>query len=153
MSHPEKIFENGKESNTIRISLNPIDWHKGLREQIENAEKEFSKLPHMKNALHDIVERMSKRYCDVCFFGKPKVEAYGENLCEECAKALYGFDTSDKHPTIKPADLYYQLWYRRQKALPIFEAYLHAELERYKLELKLEEVQTCQKDSSPTSPE
>lgn len=26
-------------------------------------------------------------------------------------------------------DPYYQLWYRRQKALPIFEAYMHAEID------------------------
>ena len=36
-------------------------------------------------------------------------------------------------------DPYYQLWYRRQRALPVFEAYLHAEVERYNLEQKLAE--------------
>lgn len=64
------------EENMMKINLfNPIDFHEGLREQIENAKKEFSEIPHMKNALHDIVERMSKRYCDVCFFGTPKAKA------------------------------------------------------------------------------
>lgn len=135
MSHPEKIFENGKESNTIRISLNPIDWHKGLREQIENAEKEFSKLPHMKNALHDIVERMSKRYCDVCFFGKPKVEAYGENLCEECANNMYELDKDNTgpFPVLKRKKSYD--WWVKDRRRRVNEAlcFAYGELARYKV--------------------
>lgn len=135
MFHPENFIENNKESNTIRISLNPIDWHKGLREQIENAEKEFSKLPNMKNALHDIVERMSNRFCDVCFFGKPKVEAYGENLCEECANNMYELDKDNAEPfPIIKRKKSYDWWVRDRRCRvneSLFAAY--CELAQYKV--------------------
>ena len=42
---------------------------------------------------------------------------------------------------IKKVDPYQQLWYRKQKALPIFEAYLSAELGRWKAELELYQTQ------------
>ena len=91
--------------------------------------------------LEEKIEKdLKSRFCHCCFFGHVDVEVAGEPLCKECAKVLYGFDADEERPSIKKIDPYYQLWYRRQKALPIFEAYLHAELERYKLEQKLEEA-------------
>ena len=129
MFHTEKFFDNDKESNKISISLNPVDWHEGLREQIENAEKEFSELPHMKNAIHDIVERMSKRYCDVCFFGMPKVEAYDENLCEECANNMYELDKGNTggYPIIKRKKSYE--WWVRDRRRRVNEALYFAYVE------------------------
>ena len=135
MSHPENFFENNKKSNTIRISLNPIDWHEGLRKQIENAEKEFLELPHMKNALHDIVERMSNRYCDVCFFGRPKVVAYADNLCEECANNMYELDKDNTGPfPVLKRKKSYGWWVmdmRRRVNEALFAAYY--ELAQYKV--------------------
>ena len=83
-----------------------------------------------------IEKKLNARFCHCCFFGHVEGELLGEPLCKECAKILYGFDAGEEHPSIKKIDPYYQLWYRKKKALPVFEAYLHAELERYKLESK-----------------
>lgn len=92
-----------------------------------------------KSIAENIEKKMKSGFCHCCFFGHVRGEIMGEPLCAECAKNLYGFDADEECPSIKKNDPYYQLWYRRQKALPIFEAYLQAELERYKLEQKLEE--------------
>lgn len=140
-------------THKIEIKIDPLDFHVGLKDRMAEFESLIRIAKPGKTLTENITKQLESRFCHCCFFGHVEDMLAGEPLCKDCAKALYGFDASDEHPTIKPADLYYQLWYRRQKALPIFEAYLHAELERYKLELKLEEVQTCQKDSSPTSPE
>jgi hypothetical protein len=105
---------------------------------------EFESLIRMNNPGKNLAEKIEKdlksRFCHCCFFGHVEGEIMGEPLCKECAKVLYGFDADEERPSIKNIDPYYQLWYRRQKALPVFEAYLHAELERFKLELKLLEA-------------
>lgn len=123
----------------FEIKIDPLDFHVGLKEQMA----EFESLLRIENPGKSIAEsiekKMKSRFCHCCFFGHVEGEIMGEPLCKECAKILYGFDADEERPRIMKIDPYYQLWYRRQKALPIFEAYLHAELERYKLEQKLEE--------------
>jgi hypothetical protein len=122
------------------IKIDPLDFHVGLKDNMA----EFESLIRMNNPGKNLAEKIEKdlksRFCHCCFFGHVEGEIMGEPLCKECAKVLYGFDADEERPSIKKIDPYYQLWYRRQKALPVFEAYLHAELERFKLELKLLEA-------------
>lgn len=122
----------------FEIKIDPLDLHVGLKDNMA----EFESLIRMPMPGISLAEKIKKdlnsRFCHCCFFGHVEGELMGEPLCKECAKNLYGFDADEEHPRIKKIDPYYQLWYRRQRALPIFEAYLHAEIERYKLELKLE---------------
>lgn len=126
------------ETQKFEIKIDPLDLHPGLKDQMA----EFESLIRMKRPGTDLTEKIEKdlksRFCHCCFFGHVEGEIMGEPLCKECAKHLYGFDESEEPPTIRKIDPYFQLWYRKKKALPIFEAYLHAEVERYKLELKLE---------------
>ena len=130
----------GENTCKFEIKIDPLDLHIGLKDKMA----EFESLIRMPRPGVSIAEKIEKdlnsRFCHCCFFGCVKGELMGEPLCEECARNLYGFDENEEHPSIKKIDPYYQLWYRRQKALPIFEAYLHAELERYKLEQKLEDA-------------
>ena len=129
-----------KNTQKFEIKIDPLDFHEGLKDKMA----EFESLIRMENPgtklAKEINKRLESRFCHCCFFGYVEGSIMGEPLCKECAKILYGFDESEEHPSIKRIDPYYQLWYRRQKALPIFEAYLHSELERFKLELKLEEA-------------
>lgn len=128
-----------KNTQKFEIKIDPLDFHVGLKDKMA----EFESLIRMEmpgTKLEKINKRLKSRFCHCCFFGHVEGELMGEPLCKECAKILYGFDAEEEHPSIKKIDPYCQLWYRRQKALPIFEAYLHSELERFKLELKLEEV-------------
>lgn len=130
----------GENTCKFEIKIDPIDLHIGLKDKMA----EFESLIRMPRPGVSIAEKIEKdlnsRFCHCCFFGHVKGELNGEPLCEECARALYGFEENEEHPRIKKIDPYYQLWYRRQRALPIFEAYLHSEVERYKLELKLEDA-------------
>ena len=127
------------ETQKFEIKIDPLDFHVGLKDKMA----EFESLIRMdspgKKLAENIEKKLKSRFCHCCFFGHVEVELYGEPLCKECAKALYGFDADEEHPDVKRIDPYSQLLYRRKKALPIFEAYLHSELERFKLELKLEE--------------
>lgn len=129
-----------KNTQKFEIKIDPLDFFVGLKDKMA----EFESLIRMESPgtklAEEINKRLESRFCHCCFFGHVQGSIMGEPLCKECAKVLYGFDESEEHPSIKRIDPYYQLWYRRQKALPIFEAYLHSELERFKLELKLEEV-------------
>ena len=129
-----------KEPQKFEIKIEPLDFHPGLKDQMA----EFESLIRMQTRGKSIAEKIEKdlnsRFCHCCFFGHVEGKLMGEPLCKECAKILYGFDADEERPSIKKIDPYYQLWYRRQKALPIFEAYMHAELERYKLEQKLAEA-------------
>ena len=128
------------EEKKFEIKIDPLDFHVGLKDNMA----EFESLIRMKMSRKKLAEQVEKdlksRFCHCCFFGHVEGELMGEPLCKECAKVLYGFDTDEERPSIKKIDPYYQLWYRRKKALPIFEAYLHAELERFKLEQKLAEA-------------
>lgn len=127
------------EENTCKfeIKIDPINWHEGLREQMEEFENLIrSEDKGIGNIAKHIEKHYMHRFCQCCFFGKVEGQIMGEYLCLECARELYGFD-KDKME-LKPADPYKQLWYRKQKALPIFEAFLHAELGRWKAELELE---------------
>ena len=127
-------------TNKFEIKIDPLDLHIGLKDNMA----EFESLIRMPRPGASIAEKIEKdlnsRFCHCCFFGHVECELMGEPLCKECAKILYGFDANEERPSIKKIDPYYQLYYRRQKALPIFEAYLHSEIERYKLEQKLENV-------------
>ena len=124
----------------FEIKIDPLDFHVGLKDKMA----EFESLIRMENPgtklAKEINKRLESRFCHCCFFGRVEGVLMGEPLCKECAKILYGFDESEEHPSIKKIDPYYQLWYRKQKELPIFEAYLHSEIERFKLEQKLEEA-------------
>ncbi len=124
--------------NKFEIKIDPLDFHPGLKDEMA----EFESLIRMDNPGKKLADKIKKdlnsRFCHCCFFGHVEGELMGEPLCKECAKILYGFDADEEHPSIKKIDPYYQLWYRRQKALPVFEAFLHAEVERYELEKKLE---------------
>lgn len=124
----------------FEIKIDPLDFHVGLKEQMAEFES-FLRIENPGKSIAENIEKeMKSRFCHCCFFGHVKGEIMGEPLCAECAKILYGFDENEERPGLKKIDPYYQLWYRRQKALPIFEAYLHSELERYKLEQKLEDA-------------
>lgn len=126
------------EKKKFKIKIDPLDFHPGLKD----AMAEFESLIRIENPGISLVKRISeqlnRRFCHCCFFGHVEGEICGEPLCKECAKMLYGFDASEERPSIKKIDPYYQLWYRKQRSLPIFEAYLHAELERWKLESQFE---------------
>ena len=128
-----------KNTQKFEIKIDPLDFHVGLKDKMA----EFESLIRMDNSGKSIAEKIKKklksRFCHCCFFGHVEGELMGEPLCKECAKILYGFDASEERPSIKKIDPYYQLWYRRQKALPIFEAYLQSELKIFELEQKLEE--------------
>lgn len=122
----------------FEIKIDPLDLHPGLKDQIAEFESLIRMNPGKKLA-ENVEKRLKSRFCHCCFFGHVEGILMGEPLCKECAKILYGFDPDEEHPSIKKIDPYYQLWYRRKKALPIFEAYLHAEIERYKLEQQTKE--------------
>ena len=128
------------EEKKFEIKIDPLDFHVGLKDQMAEFESLIRLKMPGKNLAEKIEKDLKSRFCHCCFFGHVEGELMGEPLCKECAKILYGFDADEERSSIKKIDPYYQLWYRRQKALPIFEAYLHAELERYKLEQKLEEA-------------
>lgn len=129
-----------KNTQKFEIKIDPLDFHVGLKDKMA----EFESLIRMDNPGKSIAEKIKKklksRFCHCCFFGHVEGELAGEPLCKKCAKILYGFDASEERPSIKKIDPYYQLWYRRQKALPIFEAYLQSELKIFELEQKLEEA-------------
>jgi hypothetical protein len=121
----------------FEVKIDPIDLHKGLREHIDEFEKLImAEDKGIGNIAKSIEKQFTYRFCQCCFFGKVEGQIYGEYLCLECAKELYGFD-KDKME-IKRIDPYHQLWYRKKKSLPIFEAYFNAELGRWKAEQELE---------------
>lgn len=126
----------------FEFKIDPLDFHVGLKDKMAEFESLIRMGHQGKKLVENIEKKLNSRFCHCCFFGLVEGTLCGEPLCKECAKVLYGFDASEEHPSIKKIDPYYQLWYRKQKALPIFEAYLHAEIERYKLELKLAEDKT-----------
>ena len=130
------------EENTLKfeIKIDPLDFHVGLKDNMTEFESLIRKESTGKTLVEKIEKDLKSRFCHCCFFGHIEGELMGEPLCKECAKILYGFDADEERPSIKKIDPYYQLWYIRQKALPVFEAYLHAELERFKLEQKLLEA-------------
>ena len=125
-----------KNTQKFEIKINLLDFYVGLKDQMA----EFESLIRMKNPGKKLAENIEKklksRFCHCCFFGHVEGSIMGEPLCKECAKVLYGFDADEEHPDIKRIDPYLQLMYRRKKSLPIFEAYLHSELERFNLEQK-----------------
>ena len=126
------------EKKKFEIKIDPLDFHPGRKDAMAEFESLIRKENPVISLAKRISERLNRRFCHCCFFGHVEGELMGEPLCKECAKMLYGFDLSEERQSIKKIDPYYQLWYRRQKALPIFEAYLHAELERWKLESQFE---------------
>lgn len=123
----------------FEVKIDPLDLYTGLKDKMSEFESLIRIVNPVKTLAENIEKKLKSRFCHCCFFGTIEGELMGEPLCKECAKNLYGFDADEEHPSIKKVDPYYQLWYRRQKALPIFEAYLHAEIERFKLEQKLAE--------------
>lgn len=129
------------EENTrkFEIKIDPLDLHPGLKGKMAEFESIIRMQRPGAKLAENIEKDMKSRFCHCCFFGHVEGVLMGEPLCKECAKILYGFDADEERPSIKKIDPYYQLWYRRQKALPLFEAYLHSEVERFKLELKLSE--------------
>lgn len=129
-----------KNTQKFEIKIDPLDFFVGLKDKMAEFESLIRMESHEKTLAEEINKKLESRFCHCCFFGHVEGSIMGEPLCKECAKILYGFDESEEHPSIKRIDPYYQLWYRRQKALPIFEAYLQSELKRFKLELKLDEV-------------
>lgn len=129
-----------KNTQKFEIKIDPLDFFVGLKDKMAEFESLIRMESHEKTLAEEINKKLESRFCHCCFFGHVKGSIMGEPLCKECAKILYGFDESEEHPSIKRIDPYYQLWYRRRKALPIFEAYLQSELKRFELELKLDEV-------------
>lgn len=129
-----------KNTQKFEIKIDPLDFHEGLKDKMAEFESLIRMESHEKTLAEEINKKLESRFCHCCFFGHVEGSIMGEPLCKECAKILYGFDESEEHPSIKRIDPYYQLWYRRRKALPIFEAYLQSELKRFELELKLDEV-------------
>lgn len=123
----------------FEIKIEPIDFHPGLREKM----KEFSnKVSSAGETLaRKLEKKLSSRFCHVCFFGKVKGEVCGEPLCEECAFELYGLkDDGLGFDKKKFEDLNRQLWYRKRKALAVFEAYLSVECRNFETEQKLEQL-------------
>lgn len=138
------MFENNMK---FEIKINPLDCYEGLREKMQEFENSIDNLKPRTDGLAQKIEKhLKSRFCQCCFFGHVTGEIMGEALCDECARELYGItETKDQNNFLgvrlgkRAFDLHYQLWYRKQKAMPIFEAYLHAELERWKAEEKLAE--------------
>lgn len=128
----EKIYRS-------EIKIDPLDFHVGLKDRMAEFESSIRIVNPGKKLAESVEKKLKSRFCHCCFFGHVEGELMGEPLCKECAKVLYGFDADEEHPSIKNIDIHYQLWYRREKALEIFEAYLHSELERFKLEQKINE--------------
>lgn len=126
------------------IKIDFRDFYPGLKEEMEAFEK-LIKMPSSGKTIADkVIKKFKSRYCHVCFFGCVMGEIRGEPICSYCAKELYGFDENeakdgDLLSHIKMPEPKFEIWYRKRMALPVFEAYLHAELERWKLEQKLEE--------------
>lgn len=136
------------EENThkFEIKIDPLDFHVGLKDKMA----EFESLIRINNPGKKLAENVEKklksRFCHCCFFGHVEGEIMGEPLCDECMRELYGItETKDPNNSLRLGkrafDFQYQLWYRRKKALEIFEAYLHSELERFKLEQKIKEAE------------
>ena len=122
-----------EETRKIKIKIDPLDFHPGLKDAMAEFESLIRMTPG-ESLAKKIADQLNRRFCHCCFFGHVEGEICGEPLCKECAKMLYGFDENDERPGIKDIDPRVQMWYRKQRSLPIFEAYLHAELERWKLE-------------------
>lgn len=124
----------------FEIKIDPIDFHKGLREQMTDFESTVKN--EVLSGVHlakKIEKKLASRFCHCCFFGKVAGHVMGEPLCEECARELYGITgIHGEYDKEKMEDLHHQLWYRKQKALPIFEAYLSAEMRYWQSELKNE---------------
>lgn len=121
------------------IRLDPIDFHPGLREQIDAFQNRIKEERPGAKLAKKLEEKLAKRFCHVCFFGKVEGVVMGEPMCEECARELYGITKDGKWNCERLGDLSRQIWYRKLKALPVFEAYLQAELRSWEAELKLEE--------------
>lgn len=129
----------GENTHKFEIKIDPLDFHVGLKDKMAEFESSIRMDNPGKKLAEGIEKKLKSRFCHCCFFGCVEGEIMGEPLCKECVKNLYGFDADEEHPSIKKIDPYYQLRYRRKKSLPIFEAYLHSELERFELEQKLKE--------------
>ena len=132
-------MSNMDTTRKFEIKIDPLDLYDGLKYKMSEFESLIRIVNPGKTLAENIEKELKSRFCHCCFFGTIEGELMGEPLCKECAKALYGFDADEEHPSIKKIDPYYQLWYRRQKAIPIFEAYLHTEIERYKLEQQIKD--------------
>ena len=123
----------------FEIKIDPIDFHPGLREKMKEFSNEVSSAGE--RLARKLENKLSSRFCHVCFFGKVKGEVNGEPMCEECAFELYGLkDNGLCFDKKKFEDLNRQLWYRKRKALAVFEAYLSAECRSFEAEQKLEQL-------------
>ena len=136
-----KMLENGM---IKQFKINFRDCFPGLKENMEKFESSIGPLVAGRKLAERIEKSFKNRYCHICFFGGVMGEIRGEPICSHCAKELYGFDENeakdgDLLSHIKMPEPKFEIWYRKRMALPVFEAYLHAELERWKLEQKLEE--------------
>lgn len=121
--------------NGFSIRIDPIAMHKGLKEQMDKAREEILKLSTPRKPFAEFLKKFENRFCDVCFFGKPKVEAYGEKLCEECANNMYELDKDNAgpYPIIKRKKSY-DWWVsdrRRRVNESLFAAY--CELAQFKV--------------------
>ena len=121
--------------NGFSIRIDPIAMHKGLKEQIDKAREEILKLSTPRKPFAELLKKFENRFCDVCFFGKPKVVAYGENLCEECANNMYELDKDNTGPfPVLKRKKSYEWWVRvrrRRVNEALFAAY--CELAPYKV--------------------
>jgi hypothetical protein len=136
-----KMFENGM---IKQFKIDFRDFYPGLKEEMEAFEKLIKTPSTGKKTADKVIKLFKSRYCHICFFGKVMGEIRGEPICSYCAKELYGFDENeakdgDLLSHIKMPEPKFEIWYRKRMALPVFEAYLNAELELCKLEQKLEE--------------
>lgn len=135
-----KMLENGM---IKQFKIDFRDFFQGLKEEMEAFEKLIKMPSSGKTTADKVIKQFKSRYCHICFFGGVMGEIRGEPICSYCAKELYGFDENeakdgDLLSHIKMPEPNFEIWYRKRMALPVFEAYLHAELERWKLEQKLE---------------
>lgn len=133
MQYPDEPFK-------MEVKIDPLDFHEGLKDKMAGFESFIrTRERPTEKLIKNLKKQLNSRFCHCCFFGPVHGQIMGEPLCKMCAKELYGFDGNDEKPCIKKMDPVFQLWYRRKMALPVFEAYLHSELGRWKAENALDE--------------
>ncbi len=76
-----KITDGYENKMKFEIRIDPIDFHPGLCEQIDSFRKLVSEEDPAARLAKKLEEKLSKRFCHVCFFGKVHGIVNGEPLC------------------------------------------------------------------------
>ena len=123
----------------MKMTFNPIDFHDGLRQQIQEAQKMFADTIPAHVPSQKLIKKFYGRFCDVCFFGKPENTIFGQSLCQECTEQMYEIDKESLKVTKKDSHDYWIQDRRRRVNEALFFAY--NELNEYKIK-ETEDAQT-----------